>query len=351
MLTENSNWKQLKDWARWSGRHAQGELLLTGAVLPILEGLFVNLLTGAESGKGWPFLASIIALGCFHVYLLGLTLFRERTSPVVAALDALEVQHRLDVERVESARMFTELQCELERRAECHRLIRSLFDSLNLGTCNFNALDPNAFRSGLFPILREVAIRIRPTLGVTSTEFTLEVYYNDREVAGPHNCLPNEGVHQELFYSSTQINACLPIWLASRAPHRRGLTRTCAGTACVEEDKELFFKDGKPAEHVYFHRFATVPIMQACTTKLAGVLVLTSMQTETFAPDCLDTLQFLSSLITRYTDSHNRCVNDYEAEQNRAARRERDRQTREAKKSTDETTAITSTTTTGSPIR
>ncbi len=343
MLPENNNWKRLKEWAQWSGSHVQGELVLTGAVLPILEGLLVNLLTGAEPGKGWSFLVTLVALGCFHIYLLGLALFRERTSPIIAALDAIEVQHTLDVERAESARKMTELHCELDRRAECHRLIRSLFDSLNLETCNFNPHDSSAFRRGLFPILREVAVRIRPTLGVTSGEFTLEVYYMDGEVAGPHHCPPNDGVHQELFYSLTHISPCLPIWLASRAPHRRGLTRTCAGTACVDEDKELFYQNGKPVEHVYFHRFATVPIMQACTARPVGVLVLTSMQMEPFAPDAVDTLQFMSSLITRYTDAHNRCVFDFEAEQQRATRRERDRQNREVRRAAAETTAVATT--------
>jgi hypothetical protein len=346
MLTENSNWKKLKEWAKWSGNHAQGELVLTGAVLPILEGLMVNLLTGAESGKGWPFLVTLFALGCFHIYLLALTLFRERTSPVIATLDAVEAQHRLELEQVESTRRIAALQCELDRRAESHRLIRSLFDSLNLETCNFRPDDPDAYRRSLFPILREVVVRIRPTLGVTSGEFTLEVYYLEGEVAGTHRCSPNEGIHQELFFSSIQISPCLPIWLGIRAPHRLGLTRSCAGTACIDEDKELFYRDGKPTKHVYFQRFATVPILEACTARLVGVLVLTSMQTEPFASDALDTLQFLSTLITRYTDAHNRCVIDYETEQKRAVRRERDRQNREAKLVSNGNTPINTSTTT-----
>lgn len=330
MLSESENWKQLKDWAKWSGRYAQVEVLITGALLPILEALFVNLLTGAEPGRAWPFAVALTALGLAHIIFLAFILFREKTSPVLSAIKAAEAEERLARYRNESEHSAGHLRCEMDRRAECHRLIRSLVDDFNLQTCQINPAARDAFMRGVWPMIQRVATNIRTTLGVTSNEFTIELYCLDGVVLGGSPCAVVDGVKQELFYSPVHHDPCAPMRLARRAPHQWGLARGSSGGECrVEDDTNLFYHDGKPAAGLYFRRFATVPVMEVCSKNPVGVLVLTSKQAEPFSEDVLDTLQFLASLVTQYTASHNRCVEQWTAGLAREAKREQ-RQKREA---------------------
>lgn len=323
MLTENTNWRQLKEWAAWSGRHAQAELLLTGALLPVLESLFVNLLTGAEPGKGWPYGAALGILIIAHVCFLIVALFRERTTPASASICAVEAEDKLATHTANSDQEIGQLQRELGRRSDTHRLIRSLFNDYNLQTCQINPAGRDSLCRGLSPIILRVAACIRTTLGVTSNEFSLELYCKEGAVEQDYSCSPVDGVRQALFYSPIYLDPCTPMRLGQRAPHRWALPRGLPGECCITSDKGLFYQDGKPADSLYFTRFATVPVLEVCTPNQIGVLVLTSTQSEPFADDVLDTMQFLATLIAQYISSHNRCAWEWQASQKREADRKR----------------------------
>jgi len=125
---------------------------------------------------------------------------------------------------------------------------------------------------------------------------------------------PGDGPVQEFFYSPNGLDPCAPVLkLGSRAPHRWGWKRGLPGYCHIENDKDLFYENGKPASTLYFRTFATVPVYLACAPQQIGLLVLTSMQTEPFAGDALDTLQFLASLVSQYVAAHNRCVEEWSA--------------------------------------
>jgi hypothetical protein len=321
MLSENKNWQSLKEWAAWSGRHAQLEVLITGVVLPVFECIFVNLLTGAEPGKGWPYAAALVVFGVFHLLLLAVTVFREKGSQVVAAANAVEAEEKLAAAQDQALRAEQAYRCEIDRRTECHRMIREAIVDFNLQTCQINPTARNAFCRGISPIIRRMTKNVRITLGVPSNEFTIEIYCNDGVVSQGNPCGATDGVKQEHFLSHQGMDPCAAVRLGHRSPYKWGLARMEPGICRITDDQNLFFVDGKPAPGVYFSRFATVPITQVCTSDIIGVLVLTSMQTEDFAGDVLDTLQFISTLISQYIAYHNRCVEEWWTNQRLVAER------------------------------
>jgi len=63
MLAKNRTWENLKKWAAWSTKISVLETLVVSVVLPIGEGLFINLWTGAKPEERQPYGIALLALG------------------------------------------------------------------------------------------------------------------------------------------------------------------------------------------------------------------------------------------------------------------------------------------------
>lgn len=323
MLSENENWQRLKSWMVWASRYHQAALLLTGAVLPVLECVFVNLLTGAETGKAWPFGVALTGLGVAHAVLLGLILLWGKGAEIVCAANAVEAEQKLAAVQLAAQRREEAFRQEIDRRAECQRMIRSAIEDVNLQACQINPTAPNAFCNGFGPVIQRLVGNIRTTLGVTSNQFTIELYCDAGVISQGNPCGSPDGVIQELFYSPHGLDPCTPVMqLGARAPHRWARSRGLPGYCRIEDDKNLFYEGDKPAPGIYFRIFATVPVAQVCSPLQVGLLILTSMQTEPFSEDVLDTLQFLASLVSQYIAAHNRCVSEWRDNQMRLIERQ-----------------------------
>jgi hypothetical protein len=312
VLSENKNWKCLKEWLTWAGRFYQAAFVITTVCFPLAECFFVNLLTGAEPGKAWPFAVAVGLLGVSHLTLVILMVFWGKGAEIVCAANAIEVEQKLLESEKNAKECEDAMRRELDRRADCQRMIRAAIEDLNLQTCQIDPTGPNAFCRGFAPIIQRVVGNIRTTLGVTANQFSIELYIESGTVMNGNPCGPADGPDQQLFYSPNGLDPCGPVRkLGQRAPHRWGWSRGLPGYCRVENDKGLFYESDKPAADLYFRTFATVPVTQSCSSDQVGLLVLTSMQTEPFAPDALDTLQFLASLVSQYQAAHNRCVEEW----------------------------------------
>ncbi len=264
MLTNSRNWERLKSWANWTGRITRLEILATGAILPILECILVNKLTGAKEGEGWPFVVVLGALALLHVYLLRVAILREKGGQVLSAIDAIEAEEQLSSLRVEADQKVKELQSELQRRTHCYGMIRTAIDAFNFQTCQLDPSNPAAFGNGLEPIIQRVTCSIQTTLGVTSSEFTLEVVCYDWALDAPGS-QPDGKAVLAYFFSSQRLDQHACFNLGNRAPWYWGLQRRASGTCYIEDDPKLFFQDGKPSPGLYFRIFATVPIPEVCS--------------------------------------------------------------------------------------
>jgi hypothetical protein len=297
--------------------------LFTGGVFPIIEGLLASLTTAVPSPYGWIPGAVLAIIGLLHVGLLAIQLFSTDTSAARGLADALELERDSETPRR-----------ELRRRTEAYRMIRSAIETLNLQTCQHEPTRQDAFARGVDPIIRAVTCNIRTTLGVTSNEFTLEIWTAPHALLRVGYSSSNGCWSLEYFFSSQHLNCQSPCRAGQRSPFSWAVRRNVPGECHISQDKNFFFEGGAVPPSLYFRRLAAVPIYAVCQREQPmGFLVLTSMQEERFAEDVLDTMQFVASAISQYMASHNRCVNDWILEQKRSEERIR-RQQRKLLKST-----------------
>jgi hypothetical protein len=297
-IHEKRWWKELRSHVRSVMWSRVALMVTSGVALPILECAFVNLLTGGPSEvKGWA-LGGLCITATLHFILVVLLVGGEITNPATNMLDAIQLEE--DLERARD---------ELKRRSNTSQMIRCAFDTLNLQACRMVGNRPEPIDQGLHPIMQQLACGLAAALGVKSAEFTIEVYFRADATSEPF--MGGEPKVQAYFLSPRQIDPTLPLRLGDRAPVEWGWGRNRPGQCTIEDDKERFFEGGKPFPNLYFFRFATVPIHYVCSTEQCGLLVITSMQTEPFADDVLDTMQFVASIITQHLASHNRCFDEW----------------------------------------
>jgi hypothetical protein len=295
-----TSWKTLRQWIDAATRASRFLTLTTGAILPIAECVFVNLLTGSQVGKGY-FLSALVVLGAVHLILLGMQLWPPANFPFQCIADAVELEQTVAT-----------LKTALQRKTSVHRTLRSAIDALNLQTCQLNPLAANAFPSGMHPIICSVVTNAQAVLGLTTNAFTIELYCAAQAVNGAPTCTAIDELHQVYFFSPITVDPCKPIRLGRRSPAAWGWQRAVSGTCRASDDPNVFYDGGQPPADSYFRSICTVPVHYPCSPETQGVLVLTSMQDEPFAEDVIDTLEFLSSLITQYIAAHNRCVEEWQ---------------------------------------
>jgi hypothetical protein len=212
------------------------------------------------------------------------------------------------------------LNRELRRRETTNQLLRTAFERLNIQSCEIEynpAADAwclGGFSKGLLPILEPFLEQLDSTLGVRGPRYSVEVYFQQGTVPvdGCRNdCHRN--LSQLAFYSP-HVGNCQAVQMESKcSPAKIGYEAGKAFEQHIENNKQLFFENGKPLEAIYFRRYATCPISENCGERAEGVLVLTSMQDEQFADDVLDTLAFLSTIVSSYLAAYRRCYEKHKS--------------------------------------
>ncbi len=298
-------WKPLKEAVDSVAARNLVLLACVTFLFPIVENVLVALWFGIKAGgavAGWVLL--VVALT--HV-VLGILSLGGGSCAVKALPEAIEMEEKLH-----------EVQRELGRRTVAYGMVREAINSLNTSTCNLPAWCSNGYEAGLNPIVKQFASDISTTLGVTSNQFTIEIYI---ELGGieeltctpdPSNeiYLPYGNSYMKLayFFSPQQTDRRAVEALGHNLPAILGAAEDVPAIHKISEYPGVFLQDGKPLPHVYFRRFATVPMNWVCSDMRLGIVVLTSMQEDDFSEDVLDTLQFLASLVSNYHSSYNKCV-------------------------------------------
>ena len=296
------HWETLRRWINWGVRRSKLELLITGAILPILECIFVNLLTGVKDGeRAWPYVLTLVVLGLAHAGLLAMQLLPDANYPIQCVADAIEATDKVK-----------ELELDVARKQRIHNALRSAVDALNLQTCDMNPLGRDAFVNGIHPIFCSLISEASQILGVRSNEFTIEFYSEVIAVLMDSGCACIGNFRQQYYYSPTGFDPCRPVRLGQRSPCTWGAARRVPGICRVADDQSFFYENGRRPDDLYFQMICTVPVHQTCSDVPIGLLVLTSMQEEPFASDVTETMQFVASLISQYIAAHNRCVMEWQ---------------------------------------
>jgi hypothetical protein len=307
MAIQSKKWHALQNHVRSVGWFRIALVVTATALLPIIECAFVNILTGTSGDlRFWASIALAVT-ALLHAILLGLLIWGEATNPATNILDAIQLEQ--DNERFHE---------ELQRRTNTSKMIRSAFDALNLQTCRIVGNQPEPIGAGLSTIMQHLTCELSSALGVTSDEFTVEVYFDRKAIPAP--TVGGTGMIQAYLWSPRQISSDLPFRLGDKSPLEWGWLRNRPGQGDINTDKERFYADSQPHKDLYFYRFATVPIYQTCSTIQVGLLIVTSTQTTQFAPDILDTMQFMASLLSHYLAAHIRCFTEWQNSQKRKAR-------------------------------
>jgi hypothetical protein len=296
------HWDALRKWIDWGVRRSRYEALATGAAFPIVECVFVNLLTGVPEGARWPFGLALAVLATLHGILLLLQVLPLSNYPIQCVADAVEASEKI-----------SKCQAELNRRTRVHKSLRSVIEALNLQTCQINPLDHDGFAQGIRTLMTPIISDPRSVLGIESNNFTIEVYCRPDAVQANVNCAAIAGYRQDYFFTGSSVNPCDPIRLAARSPCAWAIQRAVPGTCRPTSDPNFFMGPPASPPDCYFNIIAAVPIYLVCSKTMIGVFIVTSQQDEPFADDVLDTMQFLASLISQYIASHNRCVIEFGA--------------------------------------
>src|SRR5438105_950928 len=156
MHTDNKHWHALRKWIYWGIQRTKLEILLTSAIFPILEGVFVSLVTSASPGNGWPFLVPLLVLGLVHCALVLMLVIPDGSYPLQSAADAAEADEKVRL-----------LQTELARKSHACKMLRTAIETLNLQTCQHNPTDDCAFCRGIHPVIEKIICDVRIALGVT----------------------------------------------------------------------------------------------------------------------------------------------------------------------------------------
>ena len=300
----NKFWGALKTRLDWGARRSMWQIFAAAILFPIAENILMNLWTGAPAGQGYIPGWTLFAVVLVHFPLAALIIASETNSPEKALADAVEVQEEL-----------TAMKKELKRRTDAYRMVVSAVQAFNSEVCHIDPYnyDPLckvvSYEDGLKPVMMKFIQNINTTLGVTSHQFSLEVYLIPGvRVAKRGPCIACHGMSLEFFYSP-QGDRCAPSKLSNNSPAHLGKAKLVASQHHIDSDKPLFYMDGEVKPEIYFHQYATTVISWPCDeTTFMGLLVLTSLQDEPFADDAIETMKFMASVILNYTNRYSTCV-------------------------------------------
>lgn len=292
-------------------------LFLVTFLFPIAEGILASLWTSAASDArtttGW----CLFIIALLHLILGLYVLLGKAVCPESVLAQAVEIEDELKSK-----------DHELKRREKGYRLVRAAFERLNTQTCaiqlggSAEAWCKGGFEAGLSPIVATLLQNVDTVLGVKSSVYSVEVYLINYLVPPCDPKTQNEiGLH--FFYGASVSRAqALSLLTTQCSPAILGFQSGVPYQQPITSNKHLFYDGNAPKECVYFRHFATTPIYPACNPggDTLGVLILTSMQDEEFAPDVLDTLGFFASIISNYLYSYEKCYYAHEEELKKAGR-------------------------------
>lgn len=319
MLHANEFWRSLKRRFAVSAWVRGGAFLFASVVLPIFENIITGVATAATT-NAWVVWLALGVVGAVHLFLAITLLVLEWATPELKLAQAAEIQEdALATER------------ELNRRNEAYGMVRECLTMLTRKTCDLPDAHGGAgpgmpttqdahwcqsgFESGLGPIVDVIAKSVTTILGVTTSRYTIEMYAYPGYVSNEGAPKEHNGLHLWFFTSPTEQRS-VTLLPPNESPAVLAATWGVPNQQHISESKALFFANDRPKPEIYFRRFATCPINEACSDNSMGVLVLTSMQDEEFAGDVLDTLQFLGSIMSNYVSAY--CACRVEADQTKA---------------------------------
>lgn len=289
-------------------------IVLTAAVFPIAEGVLTETWSSATTSEAkkiaW---TALIVIASIHIILFVVLLIIEFRAPELLLASAAEVKENA-----------TERERELQRRSTTYRMVRECLILLTRKTCDLprhgepQVVPPQAnewcqegFEIGLKPIVDVVLENIMTTLGVRSTQFTFEIHIYPEYIDGVEP-IPEHNGFCLRFFSSPIYQRTVVQRLTNNAPCRLGEAWDIPNQQHIADSRALFYENDMPSADVYFRRFATCPITESCSETRMGVLVVTSMQDDSLAADVLDTMQFVSSIISNYVSAFSECYSDRE---------------------------------------
>jgi uncharacterized protein (DUF433 family) len=317
MLAFNEYWIALKRRLFWSAAARFLVALAVSVALPIMEGLLINLYTSAPEGTKPLFWKFLMVIALIHLGMAIILLISEFNPPEVKLASAAEAQENAD-----------KTTAELRRRESVYRMVRECVTALTRKTCDLprhggdaeqadgaaplrqGAWCQQGFESGLQPIVNVIVANINTTLGVKSSRFTIEIHLDLFSLIGVEGIEDDNGYCLRYFHGSPDQKQQVG-QLTNDAPVKWGAMWDIPNQLHIQQDQTVFHENGQPKQRLYFRRFATSPIMAACSESRIGVLVLTSMQDEPFAEDILDTLQFIASIVSNYVSAYNDCYSDH----------------------------------------
>jgi hypothetical protein len=288
-------------------------ILVTAAALPIAEGILTNMWSAAPDESKSAIWTVLMVVAVIHLLLAGVLLVGEVIGPEVKLARAAQIQEESDA-----------VHRELRRREKAYRMVRECLSTLTKTTCTLptiaedsnpemqgggNTWCQSGFEAGLQPIFNAIMANMATTLGVVSSQFTIEVHLQPHYILGVDRHRNPNGFNLR-FFSSTVFSRLQAEGLTNNSPAVFGRLWNVPNQRHISEDKASFYDRDCPKREIYFRRFATCPITPSCSDDFMGVLVLTSMQEEPFVEDVLDTLQFISSIVSNYVSAYCDCYQD-----------------------------------------
>ena len=312
MLDTNEFWQGLKARIKIGGWQRGGLLLATSVIFPIFETSIASIASAAQEARvAW---AVLILLGLLHLFLAGVLILIDWATPEMKLAQAVEVQEKASANAK-----------ELRRRESAYRMVRECLTALTRKTCDLprydresgeqssQAVTPQAqwcqsgFEAGLRPILEVITANISTTLGVSSSRYTIEVPLLPDYMSHIDFQEDQHGLCLRAFTSPTLQRTVADEVSSNESPAVLGVTWGVPNQQHISDTTALFFQNGSPKPQIYFRRFATCPITEACSDTQSGVLLITSMQDEPFADDILDTMQFIASIVSNYVSAYCEC--------------------------------------------
>ena len=155
---------ELKNQIDRDHRFAPWIMILMTCLLPVLEGVLVNVWTTAQlAGPAGPCLLVIVI---FHIVLATLLIWNEFRS---------KSSLRILADAADLADVSCATQRELDRRVLLYRMFRESIEAMNKKVCSLYG-DPDPFDKALRPVLKGFLESICDTIGVCSNKYTFEVY-------------------------------------------------------------------------------------------------------------------------------------------------------------------------------
>jgi len=277
--------------------------IATMFIFPVTEAVLASVVAStiySNSSLTMP-LICLLAVFIPHLVLGVILINRSNSLPPSIVAEALE-----DHERLCTA------ENELLRRNESYKMVRAAFDALNTETCKLDEWCEDEFEICLHPIIQPLMNNINTILGVSGSQYTFELHLKCDAIyfiKHSKDTLKEESFDLVYFFGSN-IDKSKAESLPKKLLLIPIFSQNVPKKQSIYDDPSVFCLTGttEPRPEIYFTRYVAHPIYEACSTNPLGVILLTSRQISDFAPDVIDTMGFISSLLSRFIFAYNECL-------------------------------------------